>query len=186
MYLFTGGGYGGWDGGDGFPYGAPPVGTSRVQPYEVFEQLYPVRTKQFSLREGSGGMGKYRGGFGAVIEIEFLAEEARVGLVGDRAKFGPKGILGGKDGAKSKVYIIRANGERYKFPLLSKGETIIHKGDVIVLETPGGGGYGDPAERERKLILADVVNGFIDRDTAEREYGITIKDEELEAIKKEL
>ncbi len=186
MYIFSGGGYGGYDGGDGFPYGAPPVGTSRVQPYEVLEQLYPIRTKQFSLRNGSGGVGKYRGGWGAVIEIELLAEEASVGLMGDRGKFAPRGIVGGKDGAKNEVYILRANGQIYKFPFLTKGETIMHKGDTLVLRTPGGGGYGEPTERERESILADVVNGFIDKEAAQREYNITIKNEELEAIKKEL
>ncbi len=185
MYIYTGGGYGGYDGGDGFPYGAPPSGTSRVQPYEVFEHLYPMRTKQFSLREDSGGKGQYRGGFGAVIEVELLAE-ATVGALGDRTKFAPKGILGGKDALRNEMYIIRNTGKKYEFPLGAKGMTTMRKGDVLVIKTPGGGGYGNPAERERELILKDVVNGFIDRETAEKAYNITISDEELKAIRKKM
>ncbi|MFC2013627.1 hydantoinase B/oxoprolinase family protein [Chloroflexota bacterium] len=184
MYLYTGGGYGGWKGGDGFTYGAPSMSISRVQPYEVFEQHYPVITRQFSIRESSGGAGKYRGGFGAVIEIEFLGKEAKISLLGDRGKFGPKGILGGGDGAKDEVSIIKKNGDKIVFPFLTKGEAFIEQGDLIQVKTPGGGGYGDPHERERELILKDVVKGFCTKEEAEKEYDILIQDEELEYIRK--
>ena len=186
MYIFTGGGYGGYDEGDGFPYGAPPVGTSRVQPYEVFEQLYPVRTRRFSLRENSGGVGKYRGGLGAVIEIEFL-EEATVGFMGDRVRFGPQGVHGGGEGRKNKIYIVRKNGEIDKLPLGAKGSTIIRKGDVISIHTPGGGGYGVPAERNRELILRDIVNEVIGREEAERDYNIgPVSEEEFKKIRRSM
>ena len=184
MYVFTGGGYGAYDEGDGFPYGAPPVGTSRVQPYEVFEHLYPVRTRRFSLREKSGGIGKYRGGLGAVIEIELLEEEATVGFMGDRVRFGPQGAQGGGEGAKNDVYIVRKNGKIERLPLGAKGGTIIRKGDVISIHTPGGGGYGFPAERDRELILRDIVNEVITREDAERDYRIgPLGEEELRAIR---
>jgi len=184
MYVFTGGGYGGYDEGDGFPYGAPPVGTSRVQPYEVFEHLYPVRTRRFSLRENSGGIGKYRGGLGARIEIELLAEEARVGFLGDRANFGPRGMHGGGDGAKNEIVIVRENGKIDKLPLGAKGGTILHKGDVFVINTPGGGGYGVPQERDRKLILKDIVNENISLEEAERDYHIgPVSKDELQGIR---
>ena len=184
MYVFTGGGYGGYDEGDGFPYGAPPVGTSRVQPYEVFELLYPIRTRRFSLRENSGGVGKYRGGLGAVIEIEFL-EEATVGFMGDRVRFGPQGVHGGGEGRKNKIYIVRNNGEIDKLPLGAKGGTIVHKGDIISIHTPGGGGYGVPEERNRQLILRDIINEVIGREEAERDYHIgPVSEEEFEEIRR--
>jgi N-methylhydantoinase B len=184
MYIFTGGGYGGYDEGDGFPYGAPPVGTSRVQPYEVFEQLYPIRTRRFSLRENSGGIGKHRGGLGAVIEIELLEEEATVGFMGDRVKFGPQGFHGGGQGTKNDVYVIRKNGEIERLPLLAKGGVTIYRGDVISIHTPGGGGYGMPKDRDRKLILRDVVNEVISLEQAERDYRIgNVSEEELQAIR---
>jgi N-methylhydantoinase B len=187
MYVFTGGGYGGYDEGDGFPYGAPPVGTSRVQPYEVFEQLYPIRTRCFSLREKSGGIGKYRGGLGAVIEIELLEEEARVGFMGDRVRFGPQGVHGGGEGTKNEVYIVRKNGEIDRLPLGAKGSTIIHKGDVISIHTPGGGGYGVPHERDRELILKDIINEIINVEEAERDYNIgPVSEVELDAIRRKM
>ncbi len=187
MYVFTGGGYGGYDGGDGFPYGAPPVGTSRVQPYEVFEQLYPIRTRRFSLRESSGGTGKFRGGLGAVIEIEILGEEAKVGFMGDRTKFGPRGAHGGTNGARNEIYILKRNGDIDRLPHGAKGGATIHKGDVIVIRTPGGGGYGNPMERDRELILRDVVNEVITREEAERDYRIgSFSEKELQTIRRSM
>jgi N-methylhydantoinase B len=184
MYIFSGGGYGGYDEGDGFPYGAPPVGTSRVQPYEVFEHLYPIRTRRFSLRENSGGIGKYRGGLGAEIEIELLAEEATVGFMGDRTKFGPQGMHGGGEGAKNDVYILRHNGLTERLPFGAKGGVIMKKGDALVLHTPGGGGYGNPKERDRELILKDIVNEIITLDEAKRDYNIgPVSEWELNAVK---
>ncbi len=184
MHIFTGGGYGGYDDGDGFPYGAPPVGTARVQPYEVFENIYPVRIRRFSLRENSGGIGKYRGGLGARIEIELLAEEARIGFLGDRANFGPQGMHGGGEGAKNGIVIVRANGEIEKLPLGAKGGAILHKGDIFAINTPGGGGYGVPQERERKLILKDIINEIISLEEAERDYHIgPVSKDELQGIR---
>jgi N-methylhydantoinase B len=183
MYVFTGGGYGGYDEGDGFPYGAPPVGTSRVQPYEVFEHLYPVRTRRFSLRENSGGIGKYRGGLGARIEIELLAEEATIGFLGERANFGPRGVHGGGDGAKNEILIVRKNGGTERLPMGAKGGAILHRGDVFVINTPGGGGYGAPQERDRKLILKDILNQIISLEEAQRDYNIgPVSNDELQAL----
>jgi len=187
MYVFSGGGYGGYDEGDGFPYGAPPVGTSRVQPYEVFEHHYPVSTRRFSLRENSGGIGKYRGGLGARIEIELLGQEAKVGFMGDRTKFGPKGMQGGGEGAKNDIFMITKTGEINRLPLGAKGGATMYKGDVLVINTPGGGGYGTPQERDRRLILKDIVNKVITIEEAKKNYNIGfVSDEELEEIRRRI
>ena len=179
-FQFTGGGYGGYNEGDGFPYGAPPVGTSRVQPYEVVEMLYPVRIRRFSLRENSGGIGKYRGGWGGIVELEILGDEARVTVMGERVSFPAKGTQGGGDSMKNEVYVVRSNGETEKPAFGAKGRFILHKGDKIVLRTPGGGGYGSPLERDRKLILKDIVNELLSIGEAERSYGIEpVTEEEL-------
>lgn len=180
MFTFHGGGLGGYSEGDGITNGVMCVGISKSQPLEVLETFYPVRFLKFAVNEGSAGLGKYRGGFGADLEMEFLGEEATVNFIGDQGKFGSMGMLGGKEGMKTEVYIIRKNGERYDFPFLTKGESFLRKGDRIVLKTPGGGGYGDPRERDRMSILKDVVNGYIDKETSEREYGVTITEEDLE------
>jgi len=187
-FQFTGGGYGGYDGDDGFPYGAPPVGTARVQPYEVVEMLYPVRIRRFSLRENSGGMGKYRGGWGGIVELEILAEEAAVTVMGERARFAPKGMHGGEDGSKNEVYcIIKSSGKVEKPVFGAKGRFVLHKGDVVVLRSPGGGGYGKPLERERERILKDIVNEFITVEEAEKSYSIVSPtQEELDIIRRRL
>ncbi|MBU2499274.1 MAG: hydantoinase B/oxoprolinase family protein [Proteobacteria bacterium] len=186
-FQFTGGGYGGYDGGDGFPYGAPPVGTSRVQPYEVVEMLYPLRIRRFSLRENSGGIGKYRGGWGGIVEIEILSDEARATIMGERANFAPRGVHGGKDGVKNQVYVVRNNKEIEKPAHGAKGAFVLRKGDVIVLHTPGGGGYGNPMERERALILKDIVNEFISTEEAEKQFELkSITQNELKLAREKI
>lgn len=186
-FQFTGGGYGGYEGGDGFPYGAPPVGTSRVQPYEVVEMLYPVRIRLFSLRENSGGIGKYRGGWGGIVELEILADGSKVTIMGERANFAPKGIWGGEDGKKNEVYVVKKNQEVEKPAVGAKGRFILNKGDVIVLRTPGGGGYGNPLDRDRKLILKDIVNELISIEEAKKAYKIeSITQEELDSIRQKI
>ena len=149
--------------------------------------LYPVRIRRFSLRENSGGLGKYRGGWGGIVEIEILAEEAMVTIMGERAKFAPKGVFGGQDGQKNEVYVVRENGQVEKPAVGAKGRFILNKGDVIVLRTPGGGGYGNPLDRDRKLILKDIVNELISIEEAKKAYKIeSITQEELDSIRQKI
>src|SRR6476620_11682803 len=95
MYLFTGGGYGGFQGGDGLSNGCSTIGISKMPPVEVLEQFYPILFEEFSLREGSGGDGEYRGGFGINYAIKLRRGEARVSMVMDHGRTGPQGVLGG-------------------------------------------------------------------------------------------
>jgi N-methylhydantoinase B len=107
-------------------------------PIEVLEHTYPVRVRRYSLRSGSGGKGKWRGGDGVIREIELLTE-TQVGLLCDRRRFGPFGLAGGKPGAKGKnVLIVRGRAKR----VASKCSFYAPVGAVIRVETPGGGGWG--------------------------------------------
>lgn len=143
--------------------------------------MVPYSNPKFALNEGSSGAGQWRGGFGAVLEVELLSEnEAHLSLLGDKGKFAARGIFGGKDACKNKFHIRRSSGEEVTFPMISKGEAILRKGDVYIFETPGGGGYGNPRDRERKLIIWDVANGRIDKEKAEKEYGILIDQKEID------
>ena len=90
MYLFTGGGYGGFSGGDGLTNGCSTIGISKMPPVEVLEQFYPVLFEEFSLREGSGGAGEFRGGFGINYAIKLRRGEARVSMVMDHGRSGPQ------------------------------------------------------------------------------------------------
>lgn len=180
MYMFNGGGYGGFRGGDGLTYGCGTISVSKTQPLEVFEQRYPVRIRRFALRQGSGGAGQYRGGFGAIIETEFVQGEATASFIGDRGRFAPPGVRQGADGAMCQVKIFQ--GEQTYIPEhLTKDDNVrLRPGDVIQLQTPGGGGYGNPLERDIALVMRDVQCEYISRDDAQQLYGVVFKDASLE------
>ncbi len=108
-------------------------------PAEALEYAYPLRVRQYRIREGSGGNGKHKGGDGAIREIEVLAP-ARMSLLSDRRKRAPYGLQGGEDGAVGRASIIRVDGSEEE--LTSKGSWLMEAGDRVRIETPGGGGFG--------------------------------------------
>ena len=95
MYQISGGGYGGNCDRGGLTNGCSTIGISKSQPVEVLEQYYPILFTRFALREGSGGAGAQRGGFGVHYEVELLRGEARASFVMDHGRFGPPGVRGG-------------------------------------------------------------------------------------------
>ena len=110
------------------------------------EQQYPVLYRRYALHEGSGGAGPHRGGFGLDYEVELLRGTARASFVMDHGRFGPQGALGGRDGGVNRVEVIRG-GETLIPEHLSKAQDIpLAPGDRVRVRTPGGGGYGDPAQ----------------------------------------
>jgi len=160
MYLFTGGGYGGSYEGDGLSNGCSTIGISKMPPVEVLEQYYPVLFEEFALAEGTGGAGKHRGGMGVKYAIRIRRGEARVSMVMDHGRVGPQGVLGGRDGGVNTVRI-EAGGRIYTPPHLSKDQDIeVGPGDVVRVTTPGGGGYGDPRQRDPALIARDLRRGY--------------------------
>ncbi len=108
-------------------------------PAEALEYAYPLRVRRYSLRPGSGGEGKFRGGDGIVREIEVLTD-CEVTLLADRRMRGPWGLSGGADGAPGKTFITRRDGSVEPMP--AKFSTRLRKGERITIETPGGGGWG--------------------------------------------
>jgi N-methylhydantoinase B len=108
-------------------------------PAEALEYAYPLRVRQYSLRAGSGGEGKFRGGDGIIREIEVLTD-CEVTLLADRRTCGPWGLSGGTDGAPGKTFITRRDGSIDLMP--AKFSTGLRKGERIRIETPGGGGWG--------------------------------------------
>ncbi len=171
MYLFTGGGYGGSAEGDGLSNGCSTIGISKMPPVEVLEQYYPVLFEEFALAEGTGGAGKYRGGMGVRYAIRIRRGEARVSMVMDHGRVGPQGVLGGSDGGVNTVRIERG-GEIYTPPHLSKDQDIVvGPGDLVRVTTPGGGGYGDPRQRDRALIARDLRRGYYTEEQAQTLFG---------------
>jgi len=109
MFSFFGGGHGGHPEGDGLNHGNAPISTATIPPAEILEAAYPVMFTQWALRPNSGGPGRHRGGLGAIYEIELLEENADVFLFGERGKFPPPGVLGGKPAAMDRFKIGRAH-----------------------------------------------------------------------------
>jgi N-methylhydantoinase B len=109
-------------------------------PAEALEYAYPLRVQQYSLRPGSGGDGRHRGGDGIIREIEVLTD-CEITLLSDRHDHGPRGLAGGKDGASGKATVISADNSSRDMP--GKFNVRLRKGERIRIETPGGGGWGD-------------------------------------------
>jgi N-methylhydantoinase B len=172
LYVISGGGYGGSRHGDGLTNGCSTIGISKSQPVEVLEQRYPVLFEEYSLHEGSGGSGQFRGGFGVNYRLKLRRGTARASMVMDHGRIGPNGALGGTPGGVNRVTVLRKDGSTYTPPHLSKDQDIhLREGDVVAVSTPGGGGFGDPQERDLRLIERDLSRGYYTPEQAERLFG---------------
>ena len=161
MYQLSGGGYGGNADHDGLANGCSTIGISKAPPIEIMEQNFPVLYHRYALRDGSGGAGKHRGGLGLDYEVELRRGTARASFVMDHGRFGPQGALGGEDGAVNEVEVWQ-DGVSHVPEHLSKAQDIpLKAGDRVRVKTPGGGGYGDPADRDAALIAEDKRLGRI-------------------------
>ncbi len=175
MFCFFGGGLGGNPEGDGLNHGNNPISTATIPPLEILESLYPVVFTQWALRRDSGGAGKHRGGLGAIYEIEALADGgAEVFLLGERGKYPPFGVNGGGPALLNR-FVYETDGGEATPPLISKITDVkIRRGQKVRLETPGGGGFGDPATRDPERVARDVRFGYISRGAAENDYKVVL------------
>ncbi|MBL3703235.1 methylhydantoinase [Sulfitobacter sp. BDSS02] len=174
MYQLSGGGYGGNADHDGLANGCSTIGISKAPPVEIMEQAFPVLYRHYALHEGSGGAGKHRGGFGLDYELELRRGTARASFVMDHGRFGPQGVMGGRDGAPNKVTVWQS-GKPHVPPHLSKEQDIpLGPGDRVHVRTPGGGGYGDPFKRDPKLVAEDVRLGRYNIDQAKELFGVAM------------
>ncbi|MGD9614413.1 MAG: hydantoinase B/oxoprolinase family protein [Alphaproteobacteria bacterium] len=151
--------------GDGWPGAGEwqAVGGIKFGSLEVTEVRFPLFFKTHEFRPDSGGAGQYRGGPGGVVEMVVETAEPAVGnTAGDGVKYGACGILGGADGLPHRYLLYSGNDEPR--PIRTKETGIaIRPGDRLVLESGGGGGWGDPAKRDPAAIAEDVANGFVAR-----------------------
>ena len=174
MYVISGGGYGGNPKEDGLSNGCSTIGISKTTPIEVMEQYYPVLFEEYSLHEGSGGAGSRRGGFGVNYKVRLRRGCAKASMVMDHGRSGPLGALGGENGGVNRVLIER-NGKTYIPPHLSKDQNIlIEEGDTIRVSTPGGGGYGNPFQRDPELVSRDVHRGYYSSEEAQERFGVVL------------
>jgi N-methylhydantoinase B len=177
MYQISGGGYGGFAGGDGIANGCSTIGISKAPPVEIMEQQYPVLYHRYALREGSGGAGRHRGGFGLDYEIELRRGSATASFVMDHGRFGPPGVLGGRDGAPNTVRILQGGREIVPEHLSKAQDIPLKPGDRVRVGTPGGGGYGDPRERDPRLVAEDVRLGRYSVAQARDLFGVVLTPE---------
>jgi N-methylhydantoinase B len=174
--------------GIGVGYGARPYadGIDAVYfvaqenyPVEFLEIGYPVRLRAYSIVEDSGGAGQYRGGCGIVREYDVLAEEAVVAIRIDSVKNPPWGIAGGMSGGTGRMVVNPGTAQEREIAPLSDGNEI-KRGDVLRIQTGGGGGYGHPFDRPAEKVLEDVLGGFVSTDAARKHYGVVVSDGALD------
>ena len=170
------GGYGASAAGDGLVHGTPPVSMANFMSIEMSEHRYPLLFEHFALREDSGGAGRHRGGCGSTYKFQVLSD-CVISALGDRVDHRPFGITGGKEAAPSQVRIF-SDGREFTPPMRSKLEKQPMKpGDWLHASSPGGGGFGDPLERNLNAVERDLNFGYVSRETAETVYGVVVADE---------
>ncbi|HWB48502.1 MAG TPA: hydantoinase B/oxoprolinase family protein [Stellaceae bacterium] len=128
-------------------------------PAEALEMEAPIRLRRIALRPDSGGAGEWRGGLGLIRDYEVLEGDVSFSHRGERHFSAAAGLHGGREGARARSVIHRAAGGEEVIP--SKIATVLHPGDRVVVETAGGGGYGDPARRAAESAAADAANGKV-------------------------
>jgi N-methylhydantoinase B len=140
------------------------------QPAEAMEMDAPIRVHRVALRKDSGGAGRQRGGLGILKEFEALVDGVTMTHRGERHYHAAAGAHGGLPGAKSHSVLYRLKGDELEVP--SKLVATMDKGDRLVVTTAGGGGYGDPRERDRDAVRDDVRNGKVSAEAAREVYGL--------------
>jgi len=146
--------------------------NTRNTPVEVIEIAYPLRVEKYGLVPNTDGPGRFRGGLGLTRELTVLDHSPTMTLGSDRLKIPPWGLAGGEPGGTVGSYIEKPDGAREMLP--SKVTRSVEPGTRIVLRTAGGGGYGDPKQRDPQKVGQDVREGFIDIQRAEEHYGVVI------------
>jgi N-methylhydantoinase B len=180
FYEYPAGGTGAFDGGDGSNTvrAWTESDMTTLQPIEAVEQLYPVRVERTALREDSGGAGRFRGGLGLTREVRIRTAGAQLSVLAEKSVLPPFGVCGGGPGATNRFWV-RRDGRRVEpSPLPGKVSGFrLEPDDVVVMESSGGGGFGDPLEREPARVVADLAEGYVTRAAAQAVYGVALRED---------
>ncbi|MFN3208580.1 MAG: hydantoinase B/oxoprolinase family protein [Roseovarius sp.] len=167
----VGGGWGASAGADGADVVDGYVGNCSNVPVESLETDYPfMRVEEYALRRGSAGAGERRGGLGARRVYRILADGVTFNSYSDRFKVAPWGLFDGQSGQHSR-FTVERDGKCISLP--SKGNTELIKGDRLVIETAGGGGFGDPRKRDREVLEREIAQGLLTAEDAAEIYGLS-------------
>jgi len=175
-YESPAGGNGGFAGGDGpsafvnIDFGNLPS----IHNVESIENEMPLLVESCALRRDGGGEGRQRGGVGMVRQIRVMDEEASYSVLSDRAVLPPWGVHGGAGGAPYHLSVVRgADTITFDTPGKVTGHPV-YRDDVVVMRSSGGGGFGDPLERDADLVRRDVVQGYVSAERAVEGYGVVL------------
>ena len=173
IFDIVGGGWGGTIEGDGLSATFGLMANAYDLPIEALELEYPLRVERYELVTDSGGAGKSRGGLGLRRDIRYLHGEGSFTNRSDAQKVPAEGVLAGHPGQPSRHSLLHADGEMQKLP--SKATNLeITAGDTIQMITAGGGGYGDPLEREPDRVVDDVIDAKISAEAALDVYAVVL------------
>ena len=148
-------------------------------PVEFLELGYPIRLTTYAMHRDSGGPGALRGGCGIVREYEIMAEQAVLAVRIDGVANPPWGTAGGMGGGAGRAVINPGRPDERVLAPLSDGN-LVRKGDVLRIETGGGGGRGHPFDRPAARVLQDVLDGFVSAEAAAEHYGVAIRDGQVD------
>jgi N-methylhydantoinase B/oxoprolinase/acetone carboxylase alpha subunit len=159
---------------DGFECaGGPRIGGHVSQiPMEVFETRYPFFVEEYAFATDSGGPGKYRGGLSGITVIRPVGHDCEIGGANDRCVIPPYGLFGGMPGLHGENKIIHKDGSTTSID--RAGGELARDGETLYFRAPGGGGYGDPLDRDLDHLQHDVDNGYVSVESAERDYGAVV------------
>ena len=175
--IIRGGGMGASAVNDGYYDFIFPANGANT-PVEIFESDTPLIIEKREVLIDSGGPGRMKGGLGRRVVFKVPDDKyapmppVNLGIQSGRFRYSPEGLFGGKDGAKAQFLINGVPGNPY-------GLTQLKPGDIVTMDAAGGGGYGDPMERDSELVESDVADGYVSLKSAKNNYGIVIDPETL-------
>lgn len=181
--IIRGGGMGASHREDGHYVSIFPANGANT-PVEIFESDTPLIVEKRELLADSGGPGKFKGGLGRRVIFRVPDDDyapsglVNLGIQSGRFRYPAKGLFGGGDGSRAQFLVNNVPGDPY-------GLTQLKRGDVVTMDAAGGGGYGDPVERDAEMVLTDFLNGYVTLRGAREDYGVVINAESMEVDKGE-
>ena len=167
------GAMGAYKGRDGIDGRDVTINNMRNHPIESIENESGVLVLEYDIRPDSGGAGRWRGGNGQQITLEFTRDGSTFLMRGsDRFRFTAWGVSGGKPSASYELYFNKGKASQQRYTKIDR--LSVQKGDQITVMMPGAAGFGDPLLRDPQLVAADVLRGFVSPEVAERDYGVIV------------